>query len=226
MNIVKIPNEITSDIAYLSGLIFGDGHLCVRKDKHEYSIHITGNLRDESEFYKTVIAPMFKTIFLIDPKIRINDKNSTITIVIYSKELLFYFSNTFDIPIGKKSHLVCVPKIIKNKNFKKEFIQGFADADFSLCLKRLRRKQPYYPVINGTSKSKKIILQIADFLKNNEIPFSLQLDRSQYDKRTGKYNVVSCIYISGINNVMSWNNIIGFRNSKYLNIIKKLGNSG
>lgn len=70
----------------------------------------------------------------------------------------------------------------------------------------LNKKFPYYPVISGSSKSKKIIIQISGFLKQNEIKHSICLNQKLY----------------GLENLGKWMKIIGFINSKYLRIIEKI----
>jgi len=224
MNKVRIPKIITKDIAYLAGFISGDGHLCFRKDKHEYSIFCSGNLENERIFYESFIKNIFIRIFNIVPKTRINIKNKTITLVVYSKNLLFYFSKVCEIPIGAKSGKVRIPNKFKNFNtLKKAFIQGFVDADFSLCLKKRYRIVPYYPVISGSSKSKIIISEIADFLKSCNISFSLNLNAIQYDKRFKKGSVIMhSVHVYGKKNLFKWMKIIGFRNNKYVKIFEKL----
>lgn len=223
MNKVTIPQKISEDIAYLTGFLFGDGHLCLRKNKHEYSIYCTGNLKDERVFYENYIRELFIKIFEIKPKVKISRYDNSINLIVYSKDLLFYLNKKCGIPIGAKSHKVIIPrKFEKTNKLKRAFIRGFADADFSLCLKKRYRVIPYYPVITGTSKSKTIILQISKFLKTLGITFSLDLDRIDYDKRFRKNTIKSSIHIYGKKNLQKWTKEIGFRNSKYLNEIKKI----
>jgi len=225
MNNVEIPERINEKLAYLVGFISGDGHICVRKYKHEYSIFCTGNLIDEKYFYKNFIRKIFIDLFKITPKIRIDKKNNTINLVVYSKRLVFYLSDYCGIPIGAKSGKIKIGRIFNSSfNLKCAFIQGFVDADFSLCLKKRYKKIPYYPVISGTSKSKKVILEISNFLRNStNITFSLNLNKIQYDNRfKNKMTVTHNIHIYGRKNLSEWVKIIGFRNSKYLKILKKL----
>jgi intein/homing endonuclease len=223
MNKVKIPRMINEDIAYLAGFISGDGHLCVRKDKHEYSIFCSGNLNNERLFYEKIIKKLFIKNFKIMPKTKI-DKNCTcVNLVIYSKDLLYYFANICKVPIGAKSGIIEIPKIFEDSaTFKKAFIRGFVDADFSICLKKRYRKIPYYPVISGTSKSKRIILQISDFLKQMEINHSVTLNQIRHDERFKNPTIKHSIDVYGVRNLSKWMETIGFRNSKYLRTIEKL----
>lgn len=197
--------------------------MCFRPDKHEYSIFMSGNLNDEQAFYKEFIIPILIKTFNITPKFRINKEKKSINLVIYSKSLLNYLSKECEIPIGAKSDKVRIPeKFMKNPKFMIAFIKGFVDADFSLCLKKRYKKYPYYPVINGISKSKEIIIQISKFLQSKEITFSLVIDRKQYDNRSRKFTQSSSIHIYGKKNLKKWIDIVGFRNSKYRNIIENI----
>lgn len=224
MNKIRLPSKLNVEIAYLAGFIMGDGHLCVRKEKYEYALICSGNLRDEAEFYNTTIKTLLIKLFKIEPKTRLDVQNNTIYLIVYSKGLVAFLSNTLKIPVGAKSEKVKIPKIFKtNQSLKRAFIQGFVDADFSLCLKRRYKETPYYPVISGTSKSKRIILEIAQFLTAANIPFSLHLNKKQVDARfKNKVAVTHNIYIYGTKNLSKWMETIGFRNSKYLKIVQKL----
>ena len=64
---INIPNKITKDIAYLSGILAGDGHISSKnKDKSRNRIWCGGNPKDEKEFYDVTIVQLFKGIFNIN----------------------------------------------------------------------------------------------------------------------------------------------------------------
>jgi hypothetical protein len=216
---IDLPKTLTTDLAYLTGFINGDGHLCYRKNKNEYAIFCSGNLKDEKEFYDKILIPLFKKIFNIKMKVKVQKSNNTYNIVFYSKVLLEYMTKELSIPIGSKSGKIRIPDFIKKSNdFMIKFICGFADADFSLTLKKRYREIPYYPVISGSSKSPYIIEDISYFLEYNKIPFYKEINKTIYDKRYG-YSKISTITIYGHNNLVKWMKLIGFRNTK---ILKKI----
>ncbi len=219
MNKINFPKAITPDLAYLAGFINGDGHLCYRKDKNEYSIFCSGNLKDEVEFYNQILIPLFKELFNVNMKIKTQKSNSTYNLIFYSKELFTFLSDKLSIPTGAKSSIVRVPEIIKGLGLTKEFICGFADADFSFMIKKRYRKIPYYPIISGASKSKMIIEDIADFLKENEIPFYKKLDKTIKDRRYGS-SKISILTVYGHDNLARWMKTVGFRNAKILRKIE------
>lgn len=118
----KIPLTITKELSFLAATIIGDGHL--KKSKKQISIELT-NLDLLKQIQQYCITT-FNRKFNINPvKQRLNRKQSW-QIPIDSKAIYNLFNQTFEIPIGKKSHLVKVPEVIKisNQKIKKSFLQG------------------------------------------------------------------------------------------------------
>jgi len=215
---MNIPKVVDSEVAYLTGFIMGDGHLCHRESKHEYAIYCSGNLNDEREFYD-ILKELFRIKFDIEPIIKYSEKDHTIYLKIYSKLIFEYFRN-IGVPVGSKCEKVRVPDVFKDsESLIVSFLQGFADADFCLTLKRRYKTIQYYPVIVGASKSKKIIEEYASFLKSKNFTFSKELDKTTYDKRFG-YTTINVISIYGHDKLAKWMENIGFRNTK---ILRKIG---
>lgn len=218
---VKLPENISTDLAYACGFIVGDGHLCLRKEKCEYHIVCTGNLRDEKEFYEKVIIPLLRDLFGVEFKIKISKIDNTINVIYYSKVLLQFLSNTIGIPTGSKCEKISVPPIFqKSDSLFKSFLQGYADADFCLCLKKRYSEVNYYPVICGVSRSSRIISEISEFLKKLGFQFYLEINKPKFDKRLGKSVIMSTVTLYGHRNLAKWVNEIGFRNTKTLKTIE------
>jgi hypothetical protein len=136
--------------------------------------------------------------------------------------LLFFFNKILEVPVGKKSDKIFIPKIILSSDkLTKAFIQGLADADFSLCLKRRYKKVAYYPTIAGFLNSKRMMKQISVYLRRKCIPHSLLLNVKSFDKRFNKFWTSHRIYIYGKKNVYKWMLTIGFRNPKFLKIARE-----
>jgi hypothetical protein len=219
-NEVNLP-DLSEDLAYICGLLAGDGHLCYRKNKYEYSIFLTGNLSDEKEFYIKTIVPLLKKLFGVKFRVKINKKDNTINLIYYSKDLLMFLSEKIRLPIGAKCEKISIPTIFKQSwTQHKAFIQGYADADFCLCLKKRYTSINYYPVISCRSRSSKIIKEISEFLHKLGFKYYIDLDRPFYDKRIDKNVVMSTITIYGHNNLIRWMKEIGFRNFKALRIFE------
>ena len=199
----------------LCGVLVGDGHLSVRKSKHEYAIYCLGHKNDEREFYDKVIIPLFNKTFSVNVKIKSSDRDTTYGFVFYSKVLVNYFSR-LGIPTGNKSSRIRIPTIFKSSdNLLISFIRGLADTDFCLTLKRRYKKIQYYPVIVGVSKSKDIIYEISKYLKKLGFRPSLET-RKQFDKRVQKLVVTYALYLYGHKQTVMWMQIIGFKSSKHL----------
>ena len=213
--LIVTPNEITEDLAYLCGMLLGDGHLSHRKDKNDYSVKCVGNPADEVELYDDVIAPLFQEIFNVDVKPKIRDSGTTYGIEIHSKCIVKFLSERIGIPIGAKSGIIEIPDVFKgNSDIIRSFICGFADADFCFTLKRRYKNIQYYPVIEGGSKSRKIMEQISEYLEGMGFKISRDFDRPVYDDRIKKSVTVHRLNIYGHRQLVLWMNLIGTKNPK------------
>jgi len=217
-----LPVELTEDLAYFCGLLMGDGHLCFDKERGDYLIDIGGNPADEKPFYDLVVVDIIKRLFGI--KLKANHLNGgTYGIRFQSKSLLVFLIQKLGMPYGKKCGIAFIPDTFKSsEHLFASFIQGFADADFSLYLRRRYKEIPYYPTIGGCSKSRRIIEEISSFLTSKGITCSTSFDRVTLDKRTNKFYGKSWVYVYGVKNLFSWMKLIGFRNPKYLNIFESV----
>ena len=112
---IKLPNKLTEDLAYISGLIVGDGHL----SKHAIDISCYNSLKKQ-------IKPLLANLFG-----KSNSYYSGNRTYVCNKILPLYFNKIFDIPIGNKSKIVEIPKIIFRSNNKiiASFLAGLFDAD-------------------------------------------------------------------------------------------------
>lgn len=120
------------------------------------------------------------------------------------------------LPVGTKYEKLRIPTRFKvSRELIKAFIQGLADADFSLALKKRYKQQPYYPVIVGFSKSRKLMEDVAKFLKGEDFSISKHFDKIRHDERFGKVTV-HVIQLYGHKQLAKWMLGIGFRNPKHL----------
>jgi len=215
-----LPRKITTDLAYLCGFLLGDGSLRLRVKKHEYSIKCVGDPQTEKEFYDTVIKKLFKKVFNLDIKPKYHDAGTTYGITIFSKTLFYFFTRKIGIPFGKKCERIFIPTIFRRSDkLLRSFIQGFADADFCLTLKKRYKEYHYYPAIEGGSVSRVIIDEIASYLEKWGFRFS-KCKVVQFDKRVNKYEIKYRIDINGHIQLVKWMKTIGFRNPKYLEKFK------
>ncbi len=219
-----MKQKINSEIAYLSGVLAGDGSISIRREKHDYAINCVGNPKDEQEYYHKIICPMIEKLFDKKTIPTYHNKKTTFGIRFSSKKIVNFFVNELEHPVGEKYHTLKIPEKIKQKNLTKHFIRGVADTDFCISFKKRNRKIPYYPVISGTSKSKSFIEEIAIFLELEGMSVSKLYDYKQIDKRFKKgFAITSSIYIYGFKNLGLWMKKIGFSSPKHLGKIKKFG---
>ena len=213
---VYLPIKITDDLAYVCGVLAGDGHIKIKRPKkHEYLIKCVGNPLDEKEFYNKILTRLFYKLFNIKLRPKLHDQSTTYGFSLRSKSLALFLTTIIGLPDGRKDNIE-VPKIfLENKNMMRAFIQGFADTDLSLSLKKRYKAYKYYPVVNGVSKSKKLIDQISDFLISEGFSVS-NFKHNYYDPRVNKKIIKYEISIYGHLQLVAWMQIIGFRHPKHL----------
>ncbi len=81
----------------------------------------------------------------------------------------------------------------------------------SLCLKKNHGKLKIYPVIDITSKDKRILIKIAEWSNKHDIKNCI-VDDSYRDKRTGKFYTKFKFQSSGYKNTAKWIASIGSSN--------------
>ena len=120
--LTKIPFCLDENLAFFVAAIIGDGHL--KKSKLQISIELTD--KKLLSFLKIICQNIFDRDFNIRSiKIREGRKPS-FAMVIDSKSIYNFLRDVFEIPSGKKSHLVKIPEFIKNsnQNIKIYFLKG------------------------------------------------------------------------------------------------------
>lgn len=156
-----IPNKLTPELLYLLGLLITDGHIAKTKKK-KYKILLFTSYKEELDLILELIRKIFAyNAFVREKKYGFN-KRTNYEIHICSKELVYYFKNTFGIPSGAKSKTVVIPKIIFkiNKSNKVSFIRGVIDGDGTVTAKR---------AISVSSGSKKFLIGFKRLLSQVEI---------------------------------------------------------
>ena len=138
--IVKLPKNNCSNLLILLGLILGDGHLKKAKPKIVY----------ESIDYELVnyVKKLLRDIFSLNCTLRTrNRRNQTFYYIEpNNRAVQDYLNKIFNVPIGKKSHIISMPNRLNTQEKAQLFIGYFlADGGF-------RQKG-----LGITSKSSKII---------------------------------------------------------------------
>ena len=219
---LKFPTQVSQDIAYICGVLVGDGSIYTRKIKNDYIIKCVGNPKDEKQFYFKVIGPFFKRIFGFTPKMKLHDSGTTFGFVIYSKSLFTFLTRVVGLLEGKKDERLKIPKILNQKKWLIPFIRGVFDTDGCISFKKRYKQKPYYPVITLSSKSKRLIIQISEFLKSCGFMVVEIYDYKLNDLRIKKkYTIINRIELNGMKNLKLWCSKICFFSPKHKKKIKK-----
>ena len=216
-----LPITVSKELAYLIGVLAGDGNIQIRENKKTYRIKCVGNPKDEVEFYNSIIKPIFKRIFNLDITVKKHDSNTTYGFEIYSKSMVQFLTEIFELPKGKKYNKLKIPNIIKETRNVTSFIRGVADTDFCISYK----KNGTYPCIACSSNSKEFMKEIASELKKLGFKLYEAYDYKLIDSRCKKgYSLINRVELNGKKNLDLWMQNIGFSSPKHLMKVKK--NSG
>ena len=219
---LRLPNNPSPKLAYLCGILTGDGSIYERKDKKDYVLKCVGNPKDEQELYYEVIGPYFKEVFGFIPNIRLQDTDTTFGFVVLSKGLLHFLTDKIGLVKGRKDEMLGIPEIFKkDKHLLIHFIRGLFDTDGCMCFKRRYRSNPYYPVISLSSSSEKLIKEVAQELKEIGFKVAELYNYKIFDSRfKNGFSHINRAELNGFNNLKLWISSINFSSPKHLNKIK------
>jgi len=220
---LKLPSIIDRELAYLCGILIGDGSIYKRDNKNDYIIKCVGNPHDEKELYHEVIGTKFRKVFGFVPNIKLQDSNTTYGFTIHSKSIFKYLTEVIGLKYGRKDQRLKIPDIfLEDKGLLLILIKGIFDTDGCISFKKRYKENPYYPVITISSKSKKLIQQISSFLKNKDFKIVEVYDYKVKDLRNSRgYTVINRIEMNGRDNLKNWLLKVGFESPKHLKKIKK-----
>ena len=206
LNQKSVRSPMNSKLAYLVGLIGGDG--CIYVSRYEHSVHIV----DEClEFHETVIAPFFEECFKIRPIVspmKTHLGRITYRTRLRSREVAEFLVG-LGIPAGAKTFSVRTPKWILEGDEKIliSYVRGWMDAEG--CVTRLllrRKKRDYiYP---------KISMQVANAAIRDEICSILD----KFAIRFSKWNSGNMhgFAITGFENAKRYMKVVGFNHPNQL----------
>jgi len=131
--------EINDKVAYLAGVVAGDGNLNVCRRKmggYHYRVNIVGH-KEDLEYLTTLL----NDIFDYKPRVlRDKRKANCYLINIYSAAIFFYFVK-LGFPVGKKRNLFVPSSIAKNNTLFKHYMLGLIDTDGSIRHNKVQLKQ-------------------------------------------------------------------------------------
>lgn len=204
---VKLPQKLTPKLAEEIGMQFGDGFLSEKR----YDYRLKGNPKDEKEYYIEYIKPLFKELYNID--LNLKESWKSYGFELYSQAICQFKRKTIGIKPGKKYKITIPEKIkVNNQEILAAFIRGLFDTDGSISFKSKYGYKKYYPVIEISLTSKKLIGEVADIL--NMFGFNIW---------EGYNEIYGRISLSGISNFKRYREFIGWSSKKNLNKVKKWG---
>jgi len=160
---IKIPVEMTNDLAEETGIHLGDGNLTISTEKAGYKSYrysISGDLTDEYFYHVTYIANLMKDIYNARG-IFIKRPNKNSIDSKYNSKAIVNFKNKFlGLPVGSKKN-AHIPKIILEDNeFSKRCVCGIIDTDFNITSSL---------AISGKLHSLHITKEMHEILERNNI---------------------------------------------------------
>jgi len=213
-NINSLNDE--EKFALFYGIMLGDGCLSYYKSKEgfdRFTIAITGNIEDK-KFYEETIKPILLSWGRKSVTIK-NRRDCNGIEINFPNKYIFDKIKNRGFPVGKKGPDITIPSYFYDNNLIGQIVAGFMATDGSLVLTKNPNK--YYPRIEGTSISKKLIKQIHDFLISIGMNGSFYLaKRRNIDLRFNRQQQYR-FQFNGKNNLLIFNEKIGFVNPKYEN---------
>jgi intein/homing endonuclease len=167
---VRLPRVMSPDLAYLAGVIVGDGWILSNGN-------MVGIVNGDENYLRR-IGELFRMLFNFNVIVRKDPRKvHTYLLEAHSKVIVYFLTSIFGFEKGKKVPII--PAVFKNypKSILIEFIAGFFDTDGSVDEKA--------STIKFTQKSKEMLIQIKEELANVHIQSSLYFDKrwSGWDMR-------------------------------------------
>jgi intein/homing endonuclease len=132
-------HEINNKIAYLAGIITGDGSLNICKRKkggYHYRIQIVGHKDDLKH-----IATLFKEQFNYNPTVHKDERKAHCYLINISNAAIFFYFIKLGLSSGKKRNLKVPALIVAKAGLFKHYLLGLIDTDGYIENNRVQLKQ-------------------------------------------------------------------------------------
>lgn len=198
---IKAIKQITNELAYLIGVMCGDGSIC--KDTYELVIAVSYKDKD----YSTFLVNLAKKIF--DKKFSTFNCPRCIKLYFKNKIIHTFLTKVVGLQKGIKKGFK-IPHLLKRDyDLQKEFVKGFFDTDGSIYIRTNRN----YPRIALYQKTKEILKDIQRFLNFLNIKSNLR-----YKKR--RANNMYILYINRKEDIRKFCNMIKSNHPRKFRIMK------
>ncbi|QXN70024.1 putative DEAD/DEAH box helicase family protein [Bacillus phage vB_BspH_Mawwa] len=196
----KLPHHTkynwTPEQLSLVALVMADGHLdkdrCTPDGRTKVSNRVKVNVSKDQEWYLEEFTLGVKS-FNGDYEVKHSyDCRGNLTVRSTDKELKSTLENVFQIPRGKKSHLITINEQIQYAPLEsiKSFIYTYfsCEGDISIEKGGLRRKSPSYRLFGNTC-SKEFAIGLQNLLRKFGIVSTLQIIKRQNENHNTVYRV-------------------------------------
>lgn len=197
--------ELNNELAYFIGLLIGDGF--TNKYGSHYLTQFVGH-KQEKKYYENIICEFVKRRFNLIPRIKEPNEGNFIRVNIYSKDLFVLLTKKFNVPHGRKSRTVKIPKRIleSDKEILLPFLAGIYDAEGCVFFDKRKKYSKPYPRIDLHMVNQRILVQIKRILDKENISCSF----------ANFSNDNSRILIYGEKNIKDFLSKIPIKNPKHL----------
>ena len=202
--VIEMSERNREALAYLVGIISGNGKLEASKP----TIVIVDKSR---RFISNVIVSYIRRVTGVNPSIIYDQGTKTWKIIIESINLWKMLNIKYLIPLGEKSEILVVPRIISQSAIKiqRAYVRGWLDA--KAHIKIIKRGNRSYPRFDFKTKSK----PIRDFISKRFNKWNIIVKNYTKEEFYG-FKIIDCT------NLIRYKNIIGFKHPekrKKLNFI-------
>lgn len=131
---IKIPEEMSKELAEETGIHIGDGNLYTSSKERigYYSYSITGDLINDFIYHKEYISKLMKKLYNINGFFIEREKKNSIQSTYKSKAIFEFKNKVLNLPIGSKKDIKIPSDILNNKEFQKKCVAGLIDTDFNI----------------------------------------------------------------------------------------------
>ena len=137
--LVTLIPDVGDEVAYLAGVITGDGSLNVCKRKkggYHYRIQIVGHKEDLERF-----AVLFKELFNYKPTVHRDKRKANCYLININSSAIFFYFLKLGLSSGKKRNLKVPTAIAANAALFKHYMFGLIDTDGYIENNRVQLKQ-------------------------------------------------------------------------------------
>jgi len=207
-----------NNLAELAGAFAGDGW--ISRGNSGLTLFISGNPKDERNYYDNRIVPLLNETFKVKIRAREFRYWGTYGILTCNKNILESFLK-LGFTVGKKVASVKVPTIIlRNNTLYKHFLRGLFDTDGCIYFQRSygsssskwQKEYRHRPVVAFATVSLSLYREICRMV--NCLGFNFYKTKP-YKGRTNK-NLVYRLRIEGKENVKRWFSLINPASKKHL----------